>query len=75
MNALIKSSPVGDWPAKTARSGSKSPRKELSLESRNPDILNKEERADNFYKNQSATVISKRNESTVDESYEYELGS
>lgn len=71
MNALIKSSPVGDWSAKTAKSGSKSPKKELSLEFRNPDILNKEEGADNFYNDQSVTSSSSLKESMLENDYNY----
>lgn len=70
MNASIENSPVGDSAAKNDRAEPKPPMKELSLEPKDPSILNKEDKADNFYKNQSVTSSRSRKESTPENSYD-----
>ncbi|WP_180174838.1 relaxase/mobilization nuclease domain-containing protein [Acinetobacter sp. YH01022] len=70
VNASIENSPVGDSAAKNDRAEPKPPMKELSLEPKDPSILNKEDKADNFYKNQSVTSSRSRKESTPENSYD-----
>lgn len=73
VNASIENSPVGDSTAINARAEPRLPTKELSLEPKDPSILNKEDRADNFYKNQSVASSKTRKESTQENSYDYGL--
>lgn len=70
VNASIENSPVGDSTAKNDRAEPKPPTKESSLEPKDPSILNKEDKADNFYKNQSVTSSRSRKESTPENSYD-----
>jgi len=73
-NASIENSPVGDSAAKNDRAEPKQPAKEFSLEPKVPSILNKEDKADNFYKNQSVTSNNSRKESTPENNYDYGPG-
>jgi hypothetical protein len=74
VNASIENSPVSDSASKNDRPEPKLPMKELSLEPKDPSILNKEDKADNFYKNQSVTSSRSRKESTPENSYDYGPG-
>jgi hypothetical protein len=74
VNASIENSPVDDSTAKNAKAEPRPPMKELSLEPKDPSILNKEDRADNFYKNQSVALSKSRKESTQENSYDYGPG-
>ena len=74
VNASIENSPVGDSTAKNSKAEPKPLTKELSLEPKDPSILNKEDRADNFYKNQSVASRKSRKESTQENSYDYGPG-
>ena len=71
VNASIDSNPVGDSTAKNERAEPKSPTKELSWESKDLRILNKEEGADNFYNDQSVTSSSSLKESMLENDYNY----
>ena len=71
VNASIENSPVGDSAAKNDRTEPKSPTKELNLEPKDPNIVNNEEKADNFYNNQSVAASRSRKESTPEDSYDY----
>ena len=74
VNAAIENSPIGNSAAKNDSAEPKPPRRELSLEPKDPSIINKEDRADNFYKNQSVTSRNSRKESTQENSYDYGPG-
>lgn len=69
-----ENSSVNHSAAKNDRSEPKDLTKELSLEPKDPSILNKEERADNFYNNQSMTSSRSRKESIPENSYDYGPG-
>ena len=71
VNTSIENSPAVDSAAKNDSASPKSPMKGLSLEPKDPSILNKEDRADNFYKNQSEQSSGSRKESTPENSYDY----
>lgn len=74
VNAAIENSPIGNSAAKNDSAEPKPPRRELSLEPKDPSILNKEDRAENFYRNQSVISNSSRKEPTQENSYDYGPG-
>ena len=75
-NAAIEQSPASDDSIRNERSQATAPTTttELSLEPRDTRILNKEERASNFYNNQAVTSRGSSKESTPENNHDYRPG-
>ena len=75
-NAAIEQRPASDDSIRNERSQATAPTTttELSLEPRDTRILNKEERASNFYNNQAVTSSGSSKESTPENNHDYRPG-
>lgn len=73
-NAAIEQRPASDDSIRNERSQATAPTTELSLEPRDTRILNKEERASNFYNNQAVTSRGSSKESTPKNNHDYRPG-